>query len=403
MARILMLLPQPFFEPRGTSFSSLHRLRTLAYMGHQVDLLTYPFGRDISYPNVRIVRIPRLPCIREARVGPSREKLFLDMVWMIPYSVRMLLRRRYDLIHTHEEACFWGAVLARWRGIPHLYDMHSSLPQQLLNFKFTTSGLALGLFRWAEKKTLRNADGVIAICPELAAHAKSIAPHTPITVIENVLELDPPPGARPLTPETLRERYHLQGHKVVLYTGTFEPYQGIDLLIRAAPEVIRQEPRAIFLLVGGRSDQVAYYRHLAEQQGVADSCVFVGAVAPERIKDFYGVAHVLVSPRFEGTNTPLKIYSYLRSGVPIVATDHITHTQVLSREVAVLTGIEPSALAQGIVRILVDPALARRLVAAAQRLAEERYSPVVYRAKLRALVEQVIDRRPKQPREKTDS
>jgi len=366
-------------------------------MGHRIDLLTYPFGQDISYPNVRIVRIPRLPFIKGARVGPSKEKLLLDLVWMIPYSVRMVMRARYDLIHSHEEACFWGAALARWRGIPHLYDMHSSLPQQLLNFKFTTSGLALGFFRWAEKKTLRSARGVIAICPELARHATSLAPQTPIAVIENVLELEPPRHLVPLAPDTLRDQYRLHGHKVVLYTGTFEPYQGIDLLIRAACEVVRQMPKTTFLLVGGRPDQVAYYQQVAQQQGVAASFVFVGAVPPERIRDFYAVADVLVSPRLEGNNTPLKIYSYLRSGVPIVATDHLTHTQVLNQEVAVLTAIDPSSLAQGILRVLTNGALAGRLASAAQKLAEERYSPAVYYAKLRALLERMTNGLTAQP------
>ncbi len=394
--KILMLLPQPFFEPRGTSFSSFHRLRTLAEMGHQVDLLTYPFGRDIHHANVRIVRIPRLPFIRGARVGPSKEKLLLDLVWMIPYSVRMVLRTRYDLIHSHEEACIWGGALARWRGIPHLYDMHSSLPQQLLNFRYTTSRLAIGFFRWAEKKTLRNGRGVIAICPELARHAAAVAPSTPITVIENVLEVEEPAGARAQTPEELRRQYHLEGRSVVLYTGTFEPYQGIDLLIRAAAEVVRQHPTALFLLVGGRPEQITHYGRLAEEQGIRSHVVFTGAVPPERIRDFYRVADVLVSPRFMGTNTPLKVYSYLRSGVPIVATDHLTHTQVLNSKVAVLTPITPQALAQGILQILTDPGLAGRLTLAAQRLAEERYSPAVYYHKLRTLLDQVFDRAPHQ-------
>lgn len=396
--KILMLLPQPFFEPRGTSFSSLHRLRALADMGHHVDLLTYPFGRDISHPNVRIVRIPRLPFVRGARVGPSKEKLLLDLVWMIPWSVRMVLHTRYDLIHSHEEACFWGAVLAKWRGIPHLYDMHSSLPQQLVNFRYTTSGLALGFFRWAEKKTLRNARGVIAICPELARHAATVAPWTPITVIENVLEVADPPNSVRKSAEELRRQYHLDGRRVVLYTGTFEPYQGIDLLIDAAAEVVRRFPTALFLLVGGRPEQVTHYRRQAEERGVSAHCHFAGAVPPEGIKDFYRVADVLVSPRFEGTNTPLKIYSYLRSGVPIVATDHLTHTQVLNNRVAMLTGISPTALADGIVSVLGDAVLARRLARAARALAEERYSPAVYHDKLRTLLEQVVDGPPRHHR-----
>ena len=52
---------------------------------------------------------------------------------------------------------------------------------------------------------------------------------------------------------------------------------------------------------------------------------------------------ILVSPRIRGTNTPLKIYSYLRSGKPIVATDLLTHTQVLSPDVARLVAPDADA------------------------------------------------------------
>jgi hypothetical protein len=54
--RILMLAPEPFFEPRGTPFSEYHRLKALSELGHSVDLVTYPFGSDVALPNLRIIR-----------------------------------------------------------------------------------------------------------------------------------------------------------------------------------------------------------------------------------------------------------------------------------------------------------------------------------------------------------
>ena len=43
-----MIAPEPFFEPRGTPFSEFHRIRALTELGHQVDLVTYPFGQDVE-------------------------------------------------------------------------------------------------------------------------------------------------------------------------------------------------------------------------------------------------------------------------------------------------------------------------------------------------------------------
>ena len=65
--------------------------------------------------------------------------------------------------------------------------------------------------------------------------------------------------------------------------------------------------------------------------------MFAGQRPAEEIPLFLDAADVLVSPRSSGTNTPLKIYQYLRSGRPIVATRLLTHTQVLDDEVAILT------------------------------------------------------------------
>ena len=57
--RILMIAPEPFFEPRGTPFSEFHRIRALTALGHTVDLVTYPFGEDVTMAGLRVFRAIR--------------------------------------------------------------------------------------------------------------------------------------------------------------------------------------------------------------------------------------------------------------------------------------------------------------------------------------------------------
>src|SRR6266545_6747853 len=76
--RILMIAPEPFFEPRGTPFSEFHRIRALTTLGHQVDLVTYPFGQPVSLPGLRIFRALRPPLVRRVKIGPSVTKILLD-------------------------------------------------------------------------------------------------------------------------------------------------------------------------------------------------------------------------------------------------------------------------------------------------------------------------------------
>src|SRR5436190_13578852 len=76
---ILMIAPEPFFEPRGTPFSEYHRIRALLDLGHTVDLVTYPFGKDVSLPGLRIFRCARPPFVSRVKIGPSAAKLALDV------------------------------------------------------------------------------------------------------------------------------------------------------------------------------------------------------------------------------------------------------------------------------------------------------------------------------------
>jgi glycosyltransferase involved in cell wall biosynthesis len=148
-----------------------------------------------------------------------------------------------------------------------------------------------------------------------------------------------------------------------------------------------------FLLAGGSPEQVAAARQQVDREGVADTVVFAGQRAPEEIPAFLDAATVLASPRSTGTNTPLKIYQYLRSGRPIVATRLLTHTQVLDDEVAVLTEPTPEAFASGILDIVHDSARAAELGRRARLLAETKYSYEAYLGKTRAACARLVEAR----------
>ena len=135
-----MIAPEPFFEPRGTPFSEYHRIRALLDLGHTVDLVTYPFGKDVTLPGLRIFRAARPPFISRVRIGPSPAKLFLDMTLTLT-ALNRARREKYDVVHSHEEGAAIGVLISAALGIPHLYDMHSSLPQQLENFAFSRSAV----------------------------------------------------------------------------------------------------------------------------------------------------------------------------------------------------------------------------------------------------------------------
>jgi glycosyltransferase involved in cell wall biosynthesis len=183
------------------------------------------------------------------------------------------------------------------------------------------------------------------------------------------------PSARadssPAEVRRLRERLGLsRPGPVVLYSGTFESYQGLPELIAAIPLVRARVPDATFLFVGAdRANGLLL-------QGAAPSLIAAGALRViERqpraeMATFLALADVLVSPRAYGGNLPLKIFDYLAAGRPIVATDIPTHRTVLAEDRAVLVAPRTDAIAEGIAAVLGDPARAERLAAAARSYAK---------------------------------
>jgi glycosyltransferase involved in cell wall biosynthesis len=372
-----MLAPEPFFEPRGTPFSEYHRLKALSELGHHVDLVTYPIGRDVEIPNLRIFRSWRPPFVRKVRIGPSGTKVVLDGL-MLTTILGRVWRERYDAIHSHEEMGLVGVWLARWLGIPHLYDMHSSLPQQLSNFKYSRSGTLRRVFTWAEDQMVHGSQSVITICQELQDTVTAMGAGDRSMLIENVMggDVDEAPTR---SSEALRTVWGVPpGAPLALYTGTFEAYQGVDLLIDAAAIMARTHPDVRVLVVGGEPQQVDAARSRSRERGAAGVMIFTGQQPAREIPGFVQASDVLVSPRIRGTNTPLKIYSYLRSGKPIVATNLITHTQVLNPEIALLVAPEPEAFAAGLARLIDDPALRDEIANRARVVAQEKYSRETY-------------------------
>ncbi len=384
--RILMIAPEPFFQPRGTPFSEYYRARALTELGHEVDMVTYPIGEDVSIPGLRIFRTPGLPGVRNVPIGPSLTKIPLDGM-IFTSSVRRLMADRYDLLDCHEEAGLMGVLLSRLFGVPTVYDMHSSLPEQLGNFRYTRSGLLRSLFALSERWTIRGSAAVIVICPYLEEVVAEIDAERPCFLIENSPLVEATQQAGEEEVAELRKSQGLEDAVVIGYTGTFEAYQGIELLFDAVHRVTEQEPRARLLMVGGQADQIREAQEAVRAKKLAGKVIFAGQRPPSEMPTFLAAADILVSPRSHGNNTPLKIYSYLRAGKPIVATRLLTHTQVLDDEVAELTVAEPEAFGKGILSLIRDPQRASSIANNARRRAEERYSYEHYLEKTRRVLD----------------
>src|SRR5688572_6338249 len=219
---------------------------------------------------------------------------------------------------------------------------------------------------------------VITVCQELQDTVSEMGAGERSLMIENVMggDVDKPPSR---SAGEIRAAWGIApGAPLALYTGTFEPYQGVDLLIAASAIVVKRRADARVLVVGGEPAQIDSAKEKAAAAGASAVMIFTGQQPAKEIPGFVQAADLLVSPRIRGTNTPLKIYSYLRSGKPIVATNLLTHTQVLTPEIARLVDPEPEPFAAAMIALIGDANERRRLSAAAAVVAEEKYSRASY-------------------------
>jgi glycosyltransferase involved in cell wall biosynthesis len=371
--RILLVAPNPFFLERGTPIAVRMLCETLCEAGHAVDLLTYHVGRDVDVPGLTIHRIPAVPFIRFVPIGFSWKKVVCDAVLSVKLF-SMVARNRYAIIHAVEESVFPALIARRLsRGARLIYDMDSSLADQLLE-KWKLLAPLGPLLRALERFAIRRSDGIVAVCDDLAIRARACAPDQRVTILRDV-PLESKPDGEPA--EDLRAAHGIRG-LLMLYVGNLEHYQGIDLLLEAF--ALAQPDREVTLvLIGGEERHVTKYAAKAGALGIADRVRFLGPRSVGRLGEYLRQATILASPRLTGNNTPMKVYSYLASGKPVLATNISAHTQVMDDSCAVLVDPVPAAMARGIERLAADEALRNRLGAAAEDLAREKYSVAVFR------------------------
>lgn len=394
--RILVIAPQPFFSPRGTPLSVYYRTLVMAEMGTQIDLLTYGEGQNVVIPGVTIHRIPRFRSLGNVQIGPSPLKMFLDL-FLLYKTIILLCKNDYGIVHAHEEAVFFCLPLKPLFNFKLVYDMHSSLPQQLTNFQFTTFKPLINLFKYLEDKSLKLSDAIITICPDLYDYVNSVISdkHKHVLIENSIFE--PVKLTHEETPFEAAETTVVDTEKfisdwkerslpIVVYAGTLEAYQGIDTLIRSFSMVLQEIPEAKLLIVGGTTRQVKEYSILAQSQQIDSAIRFTGRVPQEAAQMYTRAAKVQVSPRSTGTNTPLKIYEQLASGIPLVATNIYSHTQAIDNRVAFLVAPHPEDMARGIINAISSESLRISKTNAARALYATQYARPIYESKLKTVI-----------------
>ena len=372
--RILLLAPCPFFQNRGTPIAIKLVVQVLTGAGHWIHILTYPEGEALPISNSLISRVPALPGIRNIKPGPSWKKLVYDLV-MFFKLIAILRKNRFDVIHAVEESVFMTLVLKKIFRIPYVYDMDSSLSQQISE-KFRILIPLRSVMHFFEKMAVRGSAGTIAVCKSLEEEAYQCDPRQLVCRLEDITLLPSRAGVL----ET-RTKPAFQ-EPVIMYVGNLEKYQGIDLLLEGFQKALPKARQAKLVIIGGGETEMRHYQKQVVELGIGDKVAFLGPKPIFELRDWLAQAQILVSPRIRGNNTPMKIYSYLDSGKPVLATRLPTHTQVLDDEIAYLVPPTPEALAEGMVALMGDSLLREKLACEARKRVQQEYCFEAFQRKL---------------------
>lgn len=378
--KILLIAPHPFFQERGTPIAVKLIIETLCEYGHKIDLLTYHEGSDIKVNDLQLYRIPKPLFVNNIPIGFSFKKVIAD-IYLSFCLIWLIIKNEYDVIHAVEESVFPAALLNKVVKKKLIYDMDSSLADQLLEkwqFLHRFRKLLEGFEGWAVKK----ADIVVPVCKSLADKVKTYDPDKKVFVLEDI-GFENNSDNR----EDLKQEFNLKGI-IAMYVGNLEHYQGVDLMLEAVVKINSQTQYSV-VIVGGKENDILKYIEKAKKLDISNKVYFTG---PRLLKDlpvYLAQADILLSPRLKGKNTPMKLYSYLISGKPVLATKIESHTQVIDDSCSKLVDPDPESFASGFKELLENEGLRKKLGEAGHLLAKKNYSIESYKLKLKKIYDQI--------------
>ena len=354
-----------------TGYESDNRVRryaeALARRGDLVDVIslkeTYSETTKQQLNGITVYPIQKRNNDERSEWTYARRLLF----FLIRSSVllrRLHARNRYDVIHVHNIPDF--LVFAAWypkmTGAKVILDIHDIVPELFADkFKTKLKTAYVGLLKSIEKMSARFVDHVI-----VSNHlwrdtliARSVEERKCSVVLNNV-----DPGVFPP-----RVRTRDDGRFIVLYPGTFQWHQGLDIAIEAFAHFKRRVPHAEFHLYGrGNVRVVTELKALVQRLGLEESVKFCDIVALDSIAEVIANADLGVVPKradsFGNEAYSTKIMEFLSQGVPaVVSRTKIDTFYFEEGDVHFFPSGDSLAMAQAMLDVAEDKNLRESLIA----------------------------------------
>jgi len=382
--RIGQIAACPFPADHGTPGAIREIVNVLAEWGHKIHIVTYPIKKNLYlHPAIRVHRIGKE---REApiRVGPFLTRFFYDAIMPLTI-VRVVQKYNLQIIHGHNYESLAACIAAKkFCNRPLIYNAINLMEEELPTYNFLGSRrLSRILGKFLDYYLPKKADFIIANTERLKKFflARGI-PENKIEVVPTGIDVE---FFRSGDDKKTRKRFSLENKKVLLYTGTFDAFQGLELLLESFVYVAQEIPSAVLLLVGGGTvtpEQEAFYRKKSRRLNIIERVIFAKASLKE-VPDYLAVADVAVCPRPSSAGMPVKVLNYLAAKRPVVAFKNAAPFLKHGKEAWLVEKVSPQEFAQAMVKILTEESKA-------QELAEEGFKTVKSKFSLNIVCQKLV-------------
>lgn len=362
--RVLHILHTSLPHICGYSIRSNHILSIQRKMGIEVAVVTSAQQPDAPSDEV-LDGIPhfRTPCPRLAG-SPIREA---QLMYALSRRLTAVIDQvRPDIVHAHSPVLVGlpAYFVTKRRGLPLVYEVRDLWENASVDRgKFAAGSVSYRAARALETWLLRHVDAVITIGETLREELQERTGRK-IAVAPNGVD---PDVFRPLEPEPEWQRqWNPDENQVIAYVGAFQPYEGLDILVKAMRLIAARQQR-IHLLVVGDGPERPGLEMLVEKEELRDHVTFTGRLPHNRVKEIYAVADLLVYPRIATLTTqlttPLKPLEALSMRKAVLASDLPAMRELISDQA---TGVLFEAgnamdLAEKALKLLGDPVMRLRL------------------------------------------
>jgi PEP-CTERM/exosortase A-associated glycosyltransferase len=397
--RILHVLHTSLPNTSGYSIRANYIIRCQQDLGMESQVVTSAqhLGSDTPIEVIEDRQYWRTPKQPPRKTGPRELMLMHALKNTIEKAVA---EYQPDVVHAASPVLVGLPALrvARKHKLPFVYEVRDLWENASVDRgKWGYDSLPYRGAKALETIVFKRADGIVAICEALR---NEIAPRVGKTVnlavvpngVESELFQPSPPCQRVI------DKWGFEGKRLLGYIGAFQPYEGLESLIQAMPQIAAKVPDAHLMITGGGNDLEPVLRELVRSKGLDSLVTFTGRVPHSEVQDMYSVVDMMVYPRISTRTTelttPLKPLEAMALEVPVA----LSNTQAMLELVQPgVTGFsfragDPQDLAETCVEALQDKERCREMAVNARSYVEQkRHWPTLVKS-YRDIYEAAIER-----------